>query len=267
MVSVQNSNLDFIVEQYLRVHKDPQRLKNEINALIKIIETGSKAVIENEVSEKLKLQVNKEKKEKLRLSEYIADRIQKRSELLEIFQQCVEYVKKQTEMRKLFTKATVGSPNGSNAFNFGEKRELKNFLGTEKQAIVELFVTNRDVLYAIYNIMFPKEKAGGLKLNKGSTNMIQPNEPEESVNVSQFEDVFAEGSDFWTNTPAQSKQQDLLNQSYNFQDHENFKLRANSTNASRNKYYVQDGRILLRGEKFNTQKNANRTLLIIRANH
>ena len=64
-IAVQKNSVDSIVDQFIKVHKDPQRLKNEITALVKSAENEHKTAGDGNVNESFKARLTRERKEKI----------------------------------------------------------------------------------------------------------------------------------------------------------------------------------------------------------
>ena len=204
--------------------------------------------------EKLKRQLQRERKEKLKLSNYISTRLEQRKDYEQIFAGCVEHVRRLSEYRKVCNKPVNASSHPRNYQLLhkaaAEQRDWKSLLATEKQSILETFVSDQKILRAIYLQIFPPRQHPAEEssiIRDSLDTSVDLNRSAFGQNESPHrQSPFMRTVDHWTMgapLPFQVERENLVNRSVVINEPERARTRSNNTSQKR-RYCVQNGKIL-----------------------
>jgi hypothetical protein len=101
--------------------------------------------------------LNQERKSKKDLVNEQANYYSKRNQLEELFLECVEEVRKDIHRRKASSIGMHGDLTGS----LKPTKESKSFTATDKRKVLDLLLSNENVLLFLYEKLFPRPLAQG----------------------------------------------------------------------------------------------------------
>jgi hypothetical protein len=157
-----NGTIIKVIEDYLDKHKNPEKLADEFIAYVRRCEETKTAACE-----RMKMMVAKERKEKLKLNQYISSTLAEISDYELLFVECVKVVK--NEIMKRTMNSTIHGNNSSQYNSNGgggngpqnteqDYSNIKTFLSLDKYRLLELFVAQERVTLGMYELMFPSNK-------------------------------------------------------------------------------------------------------------
>ena len=184
-----------MMEDYIERHKNAGKLVDELIIYVRKCEDVKFTQVE-----KMKEMLQNERKEKMKLNQYITSTLAEISDYELLFVECVKCVKAEILKRS----------NGIMSNQQVDVSNIKNFISLDKIRIIELFVMTEKVLLGIYELMFPA--------NKFQINELLKPIPEQTKSE-------IDSSEEQCNTSEVISQQDILkgdksdfNQSYHFEN-------------------------------------------------
>ena len=150
------------------------KLQIQYNLLLKennLLRTKSDALTED--NRLMKVQLENERKSSRDLKNEKANFYSRRNQLEELFLNCVEETRKDIERRKAVTLARTNNLNsylhkGSKKHDDSLESAIKNehFTSSDKRKVLELLLSNENVLLFLYEKLFPRPITTSTLLNQ-----------------------------------------------------------------------------------------------------